>query len=84
MCELHEEHEPAIRDMLKRTYDVSGENELREQLETVAAQLADEQRLPRRVPFYSEARGLCVYSVISVTLLSRISPVMASIRYLYL
>ena len=42
LWELQEEHEPAIRDMLERSYGVSGENGLREQLETVAAQLADE------------------------------------------
>ena len=38
---------------------------------------------PPQVPICSEVRGLCVYSVISVTLFSRISPVMASMRYLY-
>ena len=42
LWEHQEEHEPAIRDMLERSYGVSGENGLREQLETVAAQLADE------------------------------------------
>ena len=42
LWELQEEHEPAIREMLERSYGVSGENGLREQLETVAAQLADE------------------------------------------
>ena len=42
LWELQEEHEPAIRDMLERSYGISGENGLREQLETVAAQLANE------------------------------------------
>lgn len=42
LWQLREEHHDSISAMLERTYDVSGENGLREQLERVAAQLADE------------------------------------------
>ena len=42
LWQLREEHHDSISTMLEQTYDVSGENGLREQLEGVAAQLADE------------------------------------------
>ena len=42
LWELHEEHSDVIRDMLERSYGISGEYGMRDQLKGVAEQLADE------------------------------------------
>ena len=57
LWELQEEYEPAIQDMLERSYGVSGQNGLRDQLEIVAhkmAVLCVMQLLQRR-------QGCCVF-----------------------